>query len=166
MDSNERYFTIKINKNEKIKRYFGCCCCSYIEGVIQFLKDKYPELRYKQFDLYLNDCLLLDSYTLGEAGIKPGVELEIKFLTKDDNEENENQFYIEIKINKFDIMKKKKKKNENINILNIKEKIKEIIGLNVENQELIFDEKILNDDDLLDDLGIRENNEIKLKIII
>ncbi len=69
-------------------------------------------------------------------------------------------------MNEFDIMKIGLKKNKNINILNIKEKIKEIIGLNVENQELIFEEKILNDDDLLNDLGIRENNEIKLKIII
>ncbi len=166
MNSNERYFTIKINKKETIKKHFGCSCCSYVEGIIQFIKEQYPEFKYKQFDLYLNNCLLLDSYTLGEAGIKPGVELEIKFLSNDDNEENENQFYIGIIINEFDKMKIALKKNENNNILNIKEKIKEIIGLNLENQELIFDGTILNDDVLLNDIPIKENNEIKLKIII
>lgn len=127
------------------------------------IREKYPQFKYKEFYLYLDDKILLDSYKYDE--IKLCDEIEIKLINSCEDDEYENQLYINIRINENDNIKIEY--DENNKVLNIKEKTKELFGLYIKNQELIFDNNVLDDDEsLLKDLNINESDEIRLNIVI
>ena len=159
-------FYIKINEKEKIEFSFpGCLCCSYIEGIYGRLKSEYPKLKHKNFDLCLKNKILYSTLSYSDSGIKPGDILEVKINDKLDNDFNENEYYIDIIINENDKMKVGHEENDKI--IDLKEKIKDMIGLNIENQELIFNDNVLEDDDkLIKNLNIKKEEKIRLKIIL
>ena len=157
------YITIIINDKEKIEyKLPGCGCCNFCGRFYNIVEEYYPEFKNKKYFLYLNNEIINDNSSIYDSGIKGGSELVLKLV--DTENKDESVFYINLIINEND--KFKIGIDESKSVLNFKEKINSLIGLNVKNMELLFEDKILDDDKLIENCNIKENDEIRLKIII